>query len=218
MSSQPLGEVEEARGSPRPSRRRGEGVERLRPSRRRSACRSSVEPSSKNDRHCGSSGIRSSSSSQSRPASAKMRRSTDGMREDRRPHVEAVAVGLQDRRLAAQPGVFSKSDDRVAARRQRAGRRQPAQSAADHADPSGLVVASSLSSRRIASDAAGQRSVRFDRVIGRAIAAPRRHLPRHDAIGRAAGPESCSSSRDVIRADSKITGSPLPGCVPPPTR
>ena len=31
-------------------------------------------------------------------------------------------------------------------------------------------------------------------------------------------PRSCSSSRDEIRADSKMTGRPLPGWVPPPTR
>ena len=38
------------------------------------------------------------------------------------------------------------------------------------------------------------------------------------AFAGGASPRSASSRRELMRADSKITGSPLPGCVPPPTR
>ena len=71
-----------------------------------SAWRSSVEPSSKNDRHCGSSGTSSSSSARSRPASAKIRFEHRRHEQDRRPHVEAEAVDLEHRGLAAEPVVL----------------------------------------------------------------------------------------------------------------
>jgi hypothetical protein len=54
--------------------------------------------------------------------------------QDRRPHVEAKAAILQHRRLAAEPGVLLEQLDRVAARGERAGGGQPAQSAADDGD------------------------------------------------------------------------------------
>ena len=41
---------------------------------------------------------------------------------------------------------------------------------------------------------------------------------RAHASGQDCQPEVLASSREVIRADSKMTGRPLPGWVPPPTR
>ena len=134
MSLERLGEVEE----PAVARRRppaGANASSAAAIASASAWRSRVEPSSKNDRHCGSSGTRSSSSSRSRPASAKIRGEHRRHQQDGRPHVEPEALRLEHGGLAAEPVVLLEQDDLVAPRRQRAGRRQAAQPAADHADP-----------------------------------------------------------------------------------
>ncbi len=55
--------------------------------------------------------------------------------EDGGPHVEAEARLLEHRGLAAEPRVLLEEHHGVAARRQRAGRRQAAEAAADHAYP-----------------------------------------------------------------------------------
>ena len=57
-----------------------------------------------------------------------------GHGQDGRAHVEPEPLLLQLRRLAADPVVLLEQNDLVAARRQGAGRRQPAQAAADDAD------------------------------------------------------------------------------------
>ena len=58
--------------------------------------------------------------------------------EDRRPHVEAEAVFVQHRRLAAEPGVLVVKRDLMAARGRDAGGRQAAQSSADDCNRSTL--------------------------------------------------------------------------------
>ncbi len=57
-----------------------------------------------------------------------------GEGEDRRPHVEAEALRLQRRGLAAQPGVALEERHPVAARRQGGGRGEAAEPRADDAD------------------------------------------------------------------------------------
>ena len=95
---EPLGQVEELAIALARGPAGGERVERLgHPRRHRREGRGSSRPS-KNDRHCGSSGISSSSSFRSRPASAKIRRRTDGISRmvgpmsNRKPSSESTAA------------------------------------------------------------------------------------------------------------------------------
>ena len=69
-----------------------------------------------------------------RPASAKMRRSTDGMVTMVGPMSKRKPAPFEHGGLAAEPLVALEQDDLVAARGQRAGRREPAKSAADDAN------------------------------------------------------------------------------------
>jgi hypothetical protein len=64
--------------------------------------------------------------------------------EDRGTHVEAKAVLVQHRGLAADPGIFVVERHRMTAGRRDAGRRQPAESTADHGDRSCLSVQRSV--------------------------------------------------------------------------
>ncbi len=57
-----------------------------------------------------------------------------GHGEDRRPHIEAVALFLQNRGLAAQPGVLLEQGDVVSSGRQSAGRSQSTQTSANDSD------------------------------------------------------------------------------------
>ena len=104
-------------------------------------------------------------------------------REDRRPHVEPEAVGLEHGGLAAEPGVELQQRDLVAPRSQRAGRRQPAQPPADHADP--------LGHRDIPPNSTALAARRgLVTVAERGV---------HHSAG---SPRSSSSRREVMRADS----------------
>ena len=92
--------------------RRPNAFESSAPSFRASACRSRVQPSLKNDRHCGSSGTRSSSSSERRPASAKIRRSTEGSVRMVGPMSKRKPSSFEHGRLAAEPVALLEQDDR----------------------------------------------------------------------------------------------------------
>ena len=116
-----------------------------------------------------------------------------GQGQDRRSHIEAKAAFLQHGRLAAEPVVLLEQPHLVAApgKHDRSGK--PRQPAADHHD--GSIAAHHFTSAKTG---------------GR--------VPARLCIGRGARPRSCCSSPVEIKADWKITGRPLPGCVPPPTR
>ena len=55
--------------------------------------------------------------------------------QDRRPHVEAIALLLEDRRLAPEPTIPLEQDDAIPSGGERARGRQSSQPAADDADP-----------------------------------------------------------------------------------
>ena len=128
-----------------------------------------------------------------------------GHGQDRRPHVEAEAALLQHRRLAAEPGILLQQHHAMTARRQHHRSRQPAQAPADHRDPSiaDLPVVDPAVAHVTSPSSA------FPRVPARPASRSRQGTD---------SPRSSASSRAVMRAPSKITGRPLPGWVPPPTR
>ena len=142
--------------------------------------------------------------------------------QDRRPHVEAVAVDLEHRGLAAEPVVLLEDDDLVAPRGQRAGRRQAASPPPITPIRPSLVVRMgcpvSIASR--ISRSVQATSIRLAQMRARHLQP--REVSRIGGVGpsiahrHGRGPGRAAAT--VIRADSKITGSPLPGCVPPPTR
>ena len=69
-----------------------------------------------------------------RPASVKMRRNTEGIVTMVGPMSKRKPVAFETRGLAAEPFVAFKEGDGVAARGERAGRRESAEAAADDAD------------------------------------------------------------------------------------
>ena len=90
--------------------------------------------------------------------------------EDRRAHVEAEAVLVQNRRLAADPGILVVEGDLVSAGRRDTGRRQSAQSSADDRNRSPLSV--HVSSRKARTYPHGPHPIVL--VLGRARASSRR--------------------------------------------
>ena len=98
------------------------------------SCRSMREPSSKKQRHCGSSRHEVEIVVQVAPGFGEDALEHARHGEDRRPHVEAEAAFVQHRRLAAEPGVLVVEGDPVAARRADAGGRQSPEPAADDRD------------------------------------------------------------------------------------
>ena len=121
-----------------------------------------------------------------------------------RPHVEAEAIHFEDCRLAPEPVASSRRGQHSNRARQRTRRRQPAQASANDADSAG---------------SGGRRSfllLHLTSQTGHLIRLATKRRCRRVRLGQCSGKladrhKSSSSSREVIRADSKITGKPLPG-------
>ena len=177
----------------------GERVERRgHRARRRRRGRASL-PSAKKHRHCGSSAdeveVVVEVAAGLGEDAAQHRRAWSGWsapcRSGSRPRSSTAA-------LPPSQAFFSKSDDLVAARRQRAGRRQAAEPAADHADAirfaaRGLIAASHTEELRRC------RAITVASSSRSCGAPPRGHAlaacagsPSQSVVGR---PRSCSSSR-----------------------
>ena len=164
MSCSALGQVEEVAVAVA-GRAGREAVESRGHARRRRRAGRARVPSSKKQRHCGSSGTQVEVVAQLAAGlgedAARARAGTVrmvGPMSKRKPSSSSTAA------LPPSQAFFSKSDDLVAARRQRAGRRQPAQAAADDADltrmtvtASATALVSSLRTRAPVEIAAGRR-------------------------------------------------------------
>ena len=173
-----------------------EGVERRGHARRR---RRAGRASSRRRRTTATAGRAGPGRARRRGRARPRRRSAEhrGHQEDRRPHVEAEAVAPRAPPPCRRARRSSRTGRRVAARRQGAGRRQPAQPAADHADPSRLRSHSIARSKSIIARESlpSQSEFRIDRQAHLDQLASRLASITGDSVRRPSMPRRASAGR-----------------------